>query len=363
MLRAVICKGRAALARLPRGWAKPFIVIALATTSCFSPPRDDFPDDPASSRTAISTSAASDSSAGSGGASGEGGDVTSGGGLPCGEADDGVCVPAPPAGWRAVAILESIDGEPPSCALTSYPDEYATYVGEIDEGSAACECECEPPTGVACTDPTTVCYDDELNECNEACSGQTQLFLPETCTFLESEGLQWAGVRPPAPTSAGSCDPIFIADIDEPTWDIELVACSGERPLGECEQDFACIAPTGDESAALCIVRGGDVDCPDGVFSAKRVRYSEVSDERDCTCSCGTPDISCGYVDFTADACGEQHTVEVHPDACGDLLPGGAFDGRYGYYYPTPSGSCAPSAGEIDGEVERGGETTICCIP
>lgn len=392
----------------------PFPVLgALASLlACQGPDRGSFPEDPAtsaatgttttgasptSSGSTASTSSSNDGGGGSGadggngpvgpgggdgggpgpgpgsGGGGEGpgsggsGGGSGGAGPGCGVLSDGVCVPPPPGGWGGpYTVMERTTGIPtPSCVTTNYPEQLAAYIGEIDDGAATCDCECVAAGDTQCGNPATICYDDDLNECMQTCG--TQQSLPIfSCQALTS-GLKYAGAIFPPPMVPGHCNPSPTDDIEEPTWALEIVACTGAtNPEGECDAGTTCVAVPGEDTGDLCIIHSGDVECPADVFTEKRLRYSGVTDERSCTtCTCGDTEIDCGYIDFTSDQCDQGLTATVTPGTCADIRPGAPNNAIRAFYVPTPQApaTCPPNGGDLDGEVEHEGETTVCCVP
>ena len=51
-----------------------------------------------------------------------------------------------------VALFEVGPAEPlPACNLTGWPTALGDYFGELDEGTAVCDCDCAPAEGIGCS--------------------------------------------------------------------------------------------------------------------------------------------------------------------------------------------------------------------
>jgi hypothetical protein len=132
---------------------------------------------------------------------------------------------------------------------------------------------------------------------------------------------------------------------------------------GGCSPGNVC-APQAPFSGPFCIVKQGDVPCPSGPYTDRRVYFTAVDDTRKCSdCSCGSDcsyswkifddaDTSCAQTPLaTKTSAGE--CVTVTPSS-GKIRVGAAISG---------TGTCTPGGGQPTGTTSASGPVTACCAP
>jgi hypothetical protein len=305
---------------------------------------------------------------GDGGAPGQGGAASTGGGGAGGEPPTcdlatHDCVTDVPDGWAGPMALYGgpTEGSLPACG-GSYPTTVATYNGDLDPGEAACDCSCAPATGIACGGNARLCYRANQSGCNQACLTPNATLTNGVCTNV-SVSSGFVQVLGAAPTNPGACQPQENHVIPTPAWGTEAKACSGAEttPLG-CAEGEICAPQAVDGS--LCISRGGDAECPDGVWSTKRVFHESFSDTRACSaCSCGGAQSTCGGgVTFSYGG----NTCDTDTFSAGSVPSGGCASiasdlAEHASYTQNPSGTCPPQGGMLSGQVTTEGTITFCC--
>lgn len=276
---------------------------------------------------------------------------------------DGVCVSEIPGGWLGPLALWMGDAgsEAPGC-MDAYGTDAGSFFADLDPGTAECECTCDDATGIVCSDPVGVCFHDGGVSCFAVCMSPTNI-PPATCTTVSVGGTTHVSASNPAPTNAGSCNPVPNHTLDTPSWATHAQACATGLASPEgCEAAEVCAPETTSPFERLCIAHEGDTPCPAGTFTDKHVLYEDYEDTRECSaCTCGPADSSCdGTVYFLNSAGGICNVFVDSVDAGGCSTHGGATRVEY---TPDPSGTCPPQGGNLTGEATPTGATTFCCMP
>ncbi|WP_434045416.1 MULTISPECIES: hypothetical protein [Sorangium] len=124
--------------------------------------------------------------------------------------------------------------------------------------------------------------------------------------------------------------------------------------ISETDEDVEC--PSSDETAGLH-------------FSEKLIFWEEVEDSRACApCSCTeTAPSTCEALvsTFEDDACRDlvDAAVVAGNGVCHDAEPGSALGSLRAAWLVDAPGSCAPSGGELVGELRLSEKVTACCLP
>jgi hypothetical protein len=300
---------------------------------------------------------------GTGGDGGGGGTGGTGGGTGGGPVCDPVgnaCLPPVPGGWTGpLALFEVAPAESlPSCNLTGWPTTLGDYFGDLDEGTAICDCDCEPAAGIVCNGNPSYCSRGNMSQCNLVCTPTP--FTSGAC--LPAVSPVYLSLFAPTPSNVGSCTAEPTVELPTAEWGVKSRACQGATTTPDgCDAGEVCAPrPVGGE---MCIVSAGDVACPGSGWNAKHLRHTSFADTRDCSaCSCGGATSTCGGTLFFTDPgssnCGAGSFLvdTVNAGACSAL-----DDASYMQYQPSPSGTCPPSGGALSGDVTLDGTATYCC--
>ena len=317
------------------------------------------------SGTSTTASTTSDSASGSSTTTTDG---TSGstGGAGC-EVDQD-CLDAAPDGWTGpVAVATSTDpNELPDCTGDWDGEVAEFHANPMGEAASCSSCACGTPSGVECAPPSVEFWG------NSNCFGDaafTAALKPDgQCTVFNQPAGGYGGASDPvdAVPNTGSCAPSGgEPGVVDPTWGDTIRACALVDAVDLCETG-ECVPPApADFETGRCIYRDGDVSCPPGDYINRTVWYTDINDTRGCTdCACTSPaGAQCqAEINFHFNAtCSDAYVDIVSPgQECVTLwgqAPGSAVFNVSG----TVGGSCAPSGGEADGDVEAAGPTTFCC--
>ncbi len=295
----------------------------------------------------------------------------------------GTCVPPAPEAWKHVSFFMDWMHDPPPC-----PDDapLLEFEGTPEPPALSCPaCSCDEPDGV-CHLPTTLTISSEV--CPGTGGVKTNYDPPAgwdgSCTNDKAlaEGKLCGGVpcvrsitiAPPV-IEEKSCTPHAKGVGDLPVvkvWnggpEVPIGrACASKSPLPNCSSG-GC---GGTNSAfSACIMHDGDQVCPEGWDGDRHVLYEFIDDTRECTpCGC---DASTGGTcqvkirTFADSSCSSENAAfDIYANmipACHDYMPGVALGGKTAEILDYTKGSCAPSGGELKGDVMLGGQVTVCCF-
>jgi hypothetical protein len=285
---------------------------------------------------------------------------------------DGLCSPPVPAaaGWSGPYSLLSGSGAPgslPTCASQGYQAQSA-FEGNagLDGGGAQCGCSCSAPQNIGCDPPMVTFFSD--NACSMPCGPPVRL---NGCV---TTGICTADLEVGSPTaSAGSsCTPDASVALPALAWAQSARACKPptDAAMGSCTQAGALCLPA---SEPFCIMQQGDLPCPAGDYSFRRVYYSGTSDQRGCgPCTCGAPTgTTCAYppgvpplFSYSATGCtvptGNPYFAPTTPACTGKLGTVGALQLQLEATI-TDAGTCAPSSPPATGAATPAMPSTFCC--
>jgi hypothetical protein len=266
------------------------------------------------------------------------------------------CVDAPPPDWQGPAALASGAGTAPSCA-GSYTVDVLQAFADPDAPAAQCGCTCKAGSA---TCPSTF----PINIYGSSTCGGTKcdtvtlsvgacVNVQANCTFANGVG--------PAPAPQGDCTAQPTATVPKAGWKRATRACllpAPPRPEA-CGAGALCVPlPGAPLEPRPCIFRTGDVACPGGVYSVKRVVYGDAKDDRACsTCTCGDLTGSCPAM--IRKECASSTPLNV--TTCGSI---GDPTNIMLVSAPQPTGaSCPPTGGTPTGSMTPTSPTTFCCVP
>jgi hypothetical protein len=264
--------------------------------------------------------------------------------------------PAPP-GWSGPFWL--YEGDPaaaPPCAAPAY----VGYADLAPEEAQCSPCTCSgAPMNATCTKGSVGLF--SATACSSAL-GSASLGSPGACVGAGVTNVASALI--PATIVAGACGPASpqAPTLPPPAWGrVGLVCAPGSSEVG-CPAGGACApAPGPPFEAALCVVRQGNEGCPGGVYTGKRLFFSDVTDGRSCTsCGCNVQADDCpgtvyGYTDAV---CLAQALVDTMTTShCVNTA-----SHHFKYVPGAPvNAQCAPAGGEPAGCIAPAAPITVCC--
>lgn len=272
----------------------------------------------------------------------------------------GKCIELP-AGWTPVARLPSGDSEATKCPTDWSPDR--TLRRGVRPTATECVCTCGTPTKNPCAQGTLVVdFREGITFCND---GQRNVTVDGTCQPL---GFAWSSANKGAraaslPAATVACG--ASAALPPLTDDGATELCHPSELAPACTTGGTCIPPT--EAATLCLMRDGDVTCPEG-FPNKVVGVDArgIDDGRACgACTCQSTATSCSNakLSFYADAqCTQGERSFDANDQCNDLSGSGTPTHRR--YTATPNSNvCAATADTVPvtGELSLPKVRSVCC--
>jgi hypothetical protein len=294
----------------------------------------------------------------------------------------GTCVPSAPEAWKHVEFFMDWPREPLPC-----PDDAPVMLFEGTPAPAERSCPaclCDQPEGT-CRLPESWTVSSET--CQNGGGVKTNFDPPVawdgSCTTDKAltEDKLCGGVpcvqsitisppvieeKPCTPHAEGEADlPVLKAWNDGPKVPLGRACASKEAPPS-CPGG-ACVGKNPEFVA--CIMHDGDQACPEGWNGDRHVLYDVVDDTRDCTpCGCDAPTggtCQVKFRTFAESSCsGENAANDVYANmigACHDYMPGVALASKAAEILNYTKGSCAPTGGELKGDLVLGGQVTVCC--
>jgi hypothetical protein len=292
------------------------------------------------------------------GAAGAAGAAAGAAGAAGGSTCSAFCAGAVPATFAGPIILYESAGTPPACDA-SYPTEVAANLRSgLTAGTAQCDCNCSTPT-ITCGSPST------HEHGNSQCFGGAFLgsMTPNVCKLFTVGAGNYVSVDPLTPT-LGTCSSSNAHSIPPPTWGTQARSCGAPTLAGECNGSEVCVPPQ-PSGTKLCVYKTGDVSCPAGFYSSKKLFHDDFDDTRQCsTCSCSsaTGGQCKGTVTFTNGATCGSAQLSLSLGACSNAPASNVNGGKYTPGSHTP-GSCSPQGGVLSGSVTATGPVTYCCAP
>jgi hypothetical protein len=305
----------------------------------------------------------------------------------------GMCVPKLPDGWKGPATLHhGWDIEVPAC-----PEGSTTMDGWAAPPPPTCaECACSTPKSICGSSPEwTVssrgcddfdsgvkwdfsppadwdgsCNSDKALAAGKLCGNEGYCAksitiappkleqIDKSCTPFVNNQDELPPLKFHNGINGGPDVPIGRVCVDEKTaTDLPTCGVNNEKVCREIPIGMACIA------------REGDHTCPEG-WAQKYTFYQHIEDSRSCSeCSCGPAEgATCvrKYRLFTDSTCATEYGSWTTDDAslpqCQWLSDGTALASKTLEIVEHTLGSCAPSGGEVSGEVKLNDPFTVCCV-
>jgi len=272
------------------------------------------------------------------------------------------CIEDAPSGWTGPVLLHEGEDSAPECD-GEYPDEAARGGTAVDADAADCStCTCTP------ADPGCAAFVNFATSADSACDAQAcSTSINNSCAellspcFTAPTGYVEMNLPEPPTTCAPSPQDPTLPDAD---WEEHAVACAPDRALRRagCDSGEVC-APEPAFDGAFCIIDDGDVDCPAGPYTDRRVYFTEIDDTRACSeCSCAH---DCSYtwrVFAASDAtCATPLLTLLGENQCAAVTPtAGAIRVNVSI---AGTGECAASGGASTGTVQAEEPITACCLP
>lgn len=276
-----------------------------------------------------------------------------------GNGDGGTCAcfGAPPSGWQGPVALASASAMAPPCG-GDYSVDVLHASADLDAPAAECGCTCDT-SGVTCPSSFSVnLFSDATCTSSSKCDAVT--VSVGACIDVQKNCFNVNGIGP-APSVGGSCSPKPTSNVPAWSWKSDVRACELAVPptRGGCAAEEVC-APLPSAAMGLrpCVFQSGDVACPAGPYSVKRVLYGGAVDSRACsTCGCAAPTGSCTAT--IGSNCPPTTTATL-----GSCTALGDPNRIVLTAAPTPTGAmCAATGGQATGAVTPNSPTTVCCLP
>ncbi len=272
------------------------------------------------------------------------------------------CLGEAPDGWSGPVALYVGADKPPACSGDYAQAAMRGGTGASGDPAQCSTCTCTASSGCAS-------YLSFGAATQSDCSDAACVATADTgCVELSSSCLSGSGssfyLKTQLPPGIGGCEPSAqTPTITDPTWEQNVLACAPADTLrrGGCSPGNVC-APQGPFAGPYCIVQQGDVACPAGPYSDKRVYYTAINDTRDCSpCSC---DSDCSYswnvYDDADTSCGSALASKTSAGECVPVTPSSGKV-RVGVAI-TGSGGCTPGGGTPEGSAQADTPFTACCM-
>ncbi|WP_437958778.1 hypothetical protein WME76_03365 [Sorangium sp. So ce119] len=184
-----------------------------------------------------------------------------------------------------------------------------------------------------------------------------------------------------APVTARACEVVTSPvprDGDAHAGGQAVTTCYARREDGCPAVGYSCVLGAAELRPGwrrCLLAEDEDAECPSSDrtaglhFSEKLTFWEEVEDSRACTpCACTeTAPSTCEALvsTFEDGACRDlvAAAVVAGNGVCHDAEPGSALGSVSAAWLVDAPGSCAPSGGELVGELSLSGQVTACCLP
>jgi hypothetical protein len=272
------------------------------------------------------------------------------------------CVAPAPTGWTMVTFAPS-----PATTCPSGYDSPAVVAPAPGSAGTTCTCTCGAPSVNPCAQGTL-----NLQMGMMACGGN--IYTPAVTGGCDALGtlvttLYSTGMANPLTAKQVSCGGTGVPPAAQPASG--GVTCSPVPSVaGGCQSGSACLPKI--MTADRCIQSPGDVVCPPGPFSNRKVvgAVGDVMDNRTCgACSCTSTATSCSSATFTGydDPACTIHAVSVQIDGTCHMVNAGTFQGNDHFKYnATPNTLTCTATGAppaLSGAFALKSPTTLCCTP
>jgi hypothetical protein len=267
----------------------------------------------------------------------------------------GYCIASAPNGWTGPVLVYEGTNDAPSCG-GHYPDEVVSGGGGLVAPATTCStCTCSGGCGDRLnfeTGPASNCNNDCTTQISSSCAG-----ISPSCL----SGLGTGYLETKVPNNAATCSP----SAQNPTlpaadWATNALACAPATALTRsgCGRGQVC-APEAPFAGEICILRDGDVPCPQGPYDDRRVYYTAIDDTRTCSaCTCNADCNYTWYVFDTSDAtCSTPLLTLTQENDCVPVNPSSGTI-RVGV---DVTGTCQPGGGQPTGSAQGQGAVTVCC--
>lgn len=243
-----------------------------------------------------------------------------------------------------------------SCASPLGTQAFVAYAGLTGTGHTCKPCTCDT-SSVKCEVSVSMYASPG---CQTTANTKK---VSDTCVDFGAT-YNYVSVASPSLKSGSSCTPSGGAITPEsPGWAEETVGCTA-APQGTCTDPTESCLPKGGSAARWCVYASGDLSCPSGSYSDKRLVHEGFADTRACSeCACGSPSVSClaGTVKVHQTVgCNDGPTASPAPSA-GCTAATGVRAARYSDW--NLQGGCTASGGQKSGDVKPDQPVTVCCEP
>jgi hypothetical protein len=271
------------------------------------------------------------------------------------------CVGAAPSGWTGPSVVY-VGSDPPNCG-----GDYAKAALSGGTAVSADPAECST---CSCSNTTAACASlvNIISTIDPQCGGVTCTdSVSEACKTLNSScfgSATTAYAHMELPQGLATCSPTAdqSATIGDASWKKEVRACAASTKLhiGGCADGEVCAAKT-PFSGDICIVKAGDLSCPNSTYSKKHVYYKGMNDTRDCSpCDC---DHDCTY-NWRQEAAGASCSAAFSLDQSNSCVTVSPSSSQINVGVQiTGTGACDATGGEPTGEAKASGPVTVCCMP
>ncbi|MBK9001818.1 MAG: hypothetical protein IPM35_39350 [Myxococcales bacterium] len=340
------------------------LASCLAALGCSSSTTNDGPG--TAGQAGSGAASGSGGGSGAGGAGGAGGDAGSGGlggtGGQAGDAGSELCdsstheCKAAPAGWKGPVVAHSGPAGAVSCAGPLGTQAFVAYSGLTGTGHTCEGCKCNT-SSVKCEVSVSMYA---LAGCQTTANTKK---VSDTCVDFGA-AYNYVAVSAPSLKLGTSCTPSGGSITPEsPAWAEKTVGCTA-APQGICTDPSESCLPKGGSTARWCVYASGNLSCPPGPYSDKKLVHEDFADTRACSaCTCGLPSVSCvgGGADVHQVAiCNDGPTASPAPSA-GCTAATGVRAARYSDW--NLQGGCTASGGQKSGSVAPSSPVTVCCEP
>lgn len=269
----------------------------------------------------------------------------------------GVCAERASGAWQGPVYLATVaSSDPPQCPAGF--DMIGKAFSSLSAPEATCECDCQGGLGSCAVDyqffagPFCTTPFDSGDLSDNQCDSYTALFSGSVY------------VRANLDASAGECVPSHSTDVEPASWGEASALCAPTIEIAACGDDVCVSEPPSDFDSALCIVAEGDVECPQGAYSQRRVMFEGINDDRactDCECSVAAAPVCSGSVYGHGEGgCSAPSTAL----SFGGCEPFSVSAGQYSVsatMAPIMPTQCTSSGSQPIGQAAPTGALTVCC--
>lgn len=298
--------------------------------------------------------------------------------------NDGACVSEPPDDWMSVAFFSDWS-DPPICPEDTPILAFEGTPAPPPPTCGACSCgepdgTCKPPatwtiSSAPCSDPAggvKINFDPPTNW-DGSCNQDKSFPLDMLCggsPCVRSMTLEPPVIeeQPCTPHTSGDSEPpppkYWPGGPETPLGRV----CMSDKPWPTCVNQTGKVCGPAAEAYASCIFREGEHLCPEG-WEDRHLLYGAIDDGRTCSaCTCDPPTGGVCQVKwhtFAGAACTAQNAeLDIYAGMippCNDYMPGVALAGKSAELIAYTKGTCAPSGGEVVGDLSLDKPATVCC--